>query len=217
VNRTAEDTLKPRTTGLVLHAAAFYDLTVWLSMFGRERAFREKVLGLARIGSGDNVLDVGCGTGTLAIAAKRRVGPSGAVCGIDASPEMLARAAMKARKAGMDVAFQNAAAQALPFPDARFDVVLNTVMLHHLPRKAREQCAQEIRRVLKPGGRVLLVDFAPPAREKKGFFTHLHRHGHVSLGDMIAVLSGAGLSIVESGAVEISDLQFVLAAAPCSA
>jgi ubiquinone/menaquinone biosynthesis C-methylase UbiE len=121
---------------------------------------------------------------------------------------------MKARKAGVDVAFQNAPAQALPFPDAQFDAVLSTVMLHHLPRKAREQCAGEIRRVLKPGGRVLVVDFARSAGEKKGIFSHLHRHGHVSLGDMIAVVSEAGLAIVESGAVGIGDLQFVLATAP---
>jgi ubiquinone/menaquinone biosynthesis C-methylase UbiE len=198
--------------GRVLHAAAGYDLLVWLLMLGREGAFREKVLRLARLELGESVLDVGCGTGTLAIAAKRHVGPAGTVYGIDPSPEMLARAGRKARKAGLEVVFKNGLAQALPFPDAQFDIVLSTVMLHHLPRTARQECVREIRRVLKPGGRVLAVDFGPVKR--KGFFAHFHRHGHVNLGEIITMLREAGLSIVESGAVGILDLQFVLAMAP---
>jgi ubiquinone/menaquinone biosynthesis C-methylase UbiE len=201
------------TTGLILHAAAFYDLTVWLAMFGRERSFREKTLQLARLKPGESVLDVGCGTGTLAIAAKRHVGSSGAVHGIDASPEMIARAETKARKTGVKVAFKNAAAQALPFPGAQFDAVLTTMMLHHLPRKARQQCTGEMRRVLKPGGRVLAVDFGSSAFKGKGFLAHFHRHGHVNLRDIIAVLSEAGLNSVESGALGIKDLQFVVATA----
>ncbi len=58
-----------------------------------------------------------------------------------------------------------APAQALPFPDSQFDVALSTLMLHHLPRNTREQCGREIARVLKPGGRLLAVDFSAPARE----------------------------------------------------
>src|SRR6516165_536728 len=110
----------PRTTGIVLHSAAWYDLVVWLAMFGREPVFREKTLRLARIESGESVLDVGCGTGTLAIAAKQQIGPKGSVYGIDASPEMVDRATRKARKAGVEVLFKNAGAEALPFPDAQF-------------------------------------------------------------------------------------------------
>ena len=206
--------LTPNTTGLVLHWAARYDLLVWLVTLGRERVFREKVLRLARLEPGESVLDVGCGTGTLVIAAKRHVGPTGTAYGIDASPEMIARADRKARKASVRVVFKNVAAQALPFPDAQFDAVLTTIMLHHLPRKARQQCACEIRRVLKPGGRVLAVDFGAAARERRSLLAHFHRHGHVNFRDLMAVLSEAGLSSVESGAVGISDLQFVLATAP---
>ena len=179
---------------------------------GQERVFREKVIGLARLKPGESVLDVGCGTGTLAIAAKRRVGPTGMVNGIDASPEMIARADRKAKKARVEVVFKNAVVEALPFPDAHFDVVLSTLMLHHLPRKAREQCAREMRRVLKPGGRVLAVDFG--GRTGKGeAFSRTFTTAMVmsSSADMIAVLSEAGLNVVESGAVGIRDLQFALA------
>ena len=214
MTKTVDGNVRPGTIGAVLHSAARYDLLLWLAMLGRERAFREKVLRLARLQPGEAVLDVGCGTGTLAIAAKRHVGPTGTVHGIDASPEMLARAETKARKAGVEVVLRNAMAQALPFPDAQFDAVLTTVMLHHLPRKARAQCAAEMRRVLKPGGRVLAVEFGLAAREQKGFLAHFHRHGHVNLSDIIGLLSEAGLNIVESGSVGIRDLQFVLAKDP---
>ena len=116
-----------KAPGLVLRHAELYDFTVWLMTLGRERAFREKILRLARLRPDESVLDVGCGTGSLAIAARRHVGPKGVVKGIDASPEMLARAERKARRAGAVVAFTQAAAQALPFADAEFDVVFSTV------------------------------------------------------------------------------------------
>jgi ubiquinone/menaquinone biosynthesis C-methylase UbiE len=200
---------------LVMHSAArYYDALVWVLTLGRERALRARLADLARLESGDAVLDVGCGTGTLAILAKRRVGATGTVHGIDAAPEMVARAREKAARTGADVSFQVARAEALPFPDARFDVVLSTLMLHHLPRKARQECAREIGRVLKPGGRVLAVDFGPTPRGKKSLIGHFHRHGHVDLRDIVAVLGDAGLGVVASGAVGIRNLHFALATAP---
>src|SRR5260370_6264054 len=121
--------------GIVLHEAARYDLLVWLATLGRERALRERIVDLARLEPGESVLDVGCGTGSLVIAAKRRVGDASVVHGIDASPQMLARASRKARKAEADVNFQSALAQALSCADAKFDAVLATMMFHHLPRR----------------------------------------------------------------------------------
>ena len=108
----------------------------------------------------------------------------------------------------------DAAAEALPFPEAKFDAVLSTVMLHHLSRKARERCAAEMRRVVKPGGRVLAVEFGSSARHRKGVLARLHRHGRVELRDVVALLSEAGLVCIDSGAVGIGDMHFVLAIAP---
>jgi ubiquinone/menaquinone biosynthesis C-methylase UbiE len=213
---TTTDTEPLRTKGLVLHSEArYYDLLAWLLTLGRERALRERLADLAALRPGERVLDVGCGTGTLAIAVKRHVGPAGTVVGIDASPHMLERAKRKAVKAGAEVRFQTAVVEALPFPDASFDVVFSTLMLHHLPRPVREQCAREIRRVLVPGGRVVAVDFAPPAREqKRGLLARFHRHGHVALRDIAQLLNDAELRVREMGAVGLADLQFVLATAP---
>ena len=207
-----------RTSGIVLHSPVLYDFTVWLAFLGKEHAFRDKVLQLARLRKGESVLDVGCGTGTLAIAAKLSAGPEAAVYGIDASPEMLVKAEQKARKAGAQVLFKNGLAEALPFPDAQFDLVLSTVMLHHLPRKARFQCANEIRRVLKPSGRVLAVDFEGFSEQKRSFLSHFHRpHGHVREQDIVALFTEAGLKTVESGPVGMRDLHFVLAERSCCA
>ena len=137
-----------------------------------------------------------------------------AVTGIDASPEMIVRARKKAIKADIEVSFKNAIAEALPFPDAQFDAVLASMVLHHLPSDARRQCIGEVRRVLKPGGRLLAVDFGGPGRRKRGLMAHFHHHTHFDLREVVPVMTEAGLRSVESGPVGFRDLHFVLAAAP---
>src|SRR5207245_4642747 len=122
----------PPTAGRVLHGARWYDLVGTVISFGRDKAIREKLIELAAPAPGEKVLDVGCGTGTLALALKSSVG-TGEVHGIDASPEMIDVAKEKAAKAGADIEFQVGLIEALPLPAATFDLVTSSLILHHLP------------------------------------------------------------------------------------
>ena len=191
--------------------AARYDLLIKLVTLGREGAMRERMLDLSRVTSGESVLDVGCGTGTLAIAAKRRVGDAGTVDGVDASAEMVERARKKAKRAYSGAGFRVALAESLPFETGHFDVVLSTVMLHHLPRAVRAQAIQEMRRVLKPDGRLLIVDFGKRTSEHGGLMAHFHRHGRVSMADLTALVESASLEMIDSGSVGVGTLIYVLA------
>lgn len=151
------------TTGATISWAYLYDILVNLILFGQERKMREVTINLARIQPGERVIDVGCGTGTLAITAKKRVGEA-QIHGTDAAPEMIERARQKALKAGVDVDFQAGLVEAIGFPDSTFDIVLSSLMVHHLPLDLKSKAFAEIFRVLKPGGRLLIVDFEPPQR-----------------------------------------------------
>ena len=152
-----------RQGSIVLDRGWRYDLEVWLFdtfvVRGKVSEVRRQVLELARISTGPSLLDVGCGTGSLAIAAARATNGSGRVVGIDPAPRQLDRARSKARRAGLDVDFQQGVIEDLPFPDASFDVVTSTLMMHHLPAEQRQSGLAEIRRVLKPSGRLVVADF----------------------------------------------------------
>lgn len=212
---TKQEAHRLETKGIVLHSAArYYDMLAWWMTRGRERAFRERLVDLAGIAPGEAVLDMGCGTGSLALATKQRVGARGQVYGIDASPEMIARARRKAVKAGATVVLETGVAETLPFPDARFDVVVSTLMLHHLPRPVRQQCVREARRVLRPGGRLLVVDFESSSRKERGLLDRMHRHGGVSLDDIVQLVVDADFRVVRKGPVGLRNLQFVLAGSP---
>jgi len=193
--------------GIVLHGAGAYDLVAWLFTLGRERKFRQSMLRCARLRPGESVLDVGCGTGTLAIAAKREVGVAGSIVGLDASAEMIERARSKAARASVDATFVDGAAQSLPFADASFDCVLGTLMLHHLSKPARIEFFREARRVLRPGGRLLLIDFAKPERRSR--MPRLHRHGHVNMEAIGDIVATSGFDVIAIGGVGTRNLRFL--------
>lgn len=156
------------------------------------------------------MLDVGCGTGSLAILAKTHVGDAGQVHGIDASAEMIAIAKAKAQKQHADVAFEDARAQELPFPDATFDVVLCTVMLHHVRRATREDAVREMRRVLRSGGRLLVVDFCGATSTGRGPRFHFHPHGHVEPRVLEELVRSGGFEIAASEALGTWSLHYVI-------
>ncbi|MER9868598.1 methyltransferase domain-containing protein [Mesorhizobium sp. M0136] len=198
-----------RGIGIVLHRAAGYDWLARVLTFGREGRFREHMLRLAKLRPGEAVLDVACGTGTLAIAAKRLVGSDGSVTGVDASAEMIERARAKAKRSGLDLTFVNGTAQKLPFKDARFDIVIGTLMLHHLSKPVRSAFVREAARVLKPAGRLLLIDFGRPVRKSR--LPRFHRHGHVDMNGIASLLTESGFKVSDVGAVGTKNLNYVRA------
>jgi ubiquinone/menaquinone biosynthesis C-methylase UbiE len=136
-----------------------YDPVVALT--SREAAFKRRLLEHARIKDGEAVLDVACGTGTLAIDVKKDR-PKAKVAAIDGDAAILARAKQKAADAGVKVDFRRGLANELPYDARSFDVVLSTLFFHHLTDEAKADTAEEIRRVLRLGGRVLIADWGRP-------------------------------------------------------
>ena len=199
--------------GATLHSPRFYDWLAAAYCLGREGRMRERTLDLAGVVAGKRVLDVCCGTGTLALAARRRVGATGSVHAVDASEEMVSRARSKSTRRGLPVAFETAVAQSLPFPDATFDVVLCTLALHHLPEEARGRAIDEMRRVVKPGGRVLIVEFAKGRGAWR--LLHpvalLHRRKKQILDGAVTLMKHAGFERVATGPLGFAGLGYALA------
>ena len=177
-------------------AAPTYDSLMKRMTFGRERALRETTVSLAGVKPGDCVLEVGCGTGTLTLAAKRRAGPSGKVFGIDVIPVMIELSQRKAAQAGEDITFQLASIEDIPFPANTFDVVMCSFMIFHMSEKVRRKGISEIYRVLKPQGRLLVVDSATPTRPLLKIFIKLISRGELppDLRELLPLMQASGFS-----------------------
>jgi ubiquinone/menaquinone biosynthesis C-methylase UbiE len=152
----------------------------------------------AELTDGHRVLEIGSGTGSLTIRAKRSH-PGANVIGIDPDPLALARAQRKLHgKTG--IRFDRGYAQDLPYADGEFDRVLSSLMLHHLDSNAKAAAAAEVFRVVRPGGRLHVVDVEADVTEIDGrlarFFARRQRAAAHFEDSIPEVLSAAGFDCI---------------------
>lgn len=152
--------------------ASFYDVMNTVMTAGLHHRWRERAVDLAAVDPGARALDVATGTGDLALALARRTGPSGDVVGTDFAAEMLARARTKAAAAGArGVRFEEANALALPYPDDSFDAA--TVGFGARNFSDLDRGLAEMIRVVRPGGRVVVLEITTPTRAPLSAFYRL--------------------------------------------
>lgn len=161
MDNSRQKEVPPQTRGAVLKwQAPFYDAEC--ALVGLRKGFRRATLRHARLNTGEQILDIGCGTGVLTQLAAEAVGSSGEAVGIDPSVPMITLARKNAVRAKSRATFKPGIIEQLSFANKRFDVVLSSLMLHHLPPELKREGLSEVYRVLKPGGRLLAVDFDRP-------------------------------------------------------
>ncbi|MEU6136077.1 class I SAM-dependent methyltransferase [Nocardioides sp. NPDC047086] len=148
-----------------------YDL---FTRFARVGALHERTVELAGIESGETVLDVGCGTANLSFAVLRAV-PGAVVTGHDPDAGALRIAARKAGRRGVRLSLVRGYADRLLPEDGSVDHVVSSLALHHVDDAGREGFGREAHRILRPGGRVTIVDFGAP--DHGPGHDHGHRHG----------------------------------------
>lgn len=137
----------------------YYDAVVGATT--REGTFKQALIKQARIEADQQVLDLACGTGTLAIWIKQSQ-PKAHVIGVDGDPEILQLAARKAQIANAAVQFRHALSYDLPYPEAHFDRVVSSLFFHHLTWENKQRTAKELFRVIKPGAELHVADWGRP-------------------------------------------------------
>lgn len=180
-----------------------YDLLVALTC--RDRTVKGRLVAAADQRPGQRVLDLGCGTGNLALRVKRS-SPGVTVSGVDADPRMLRTAAAKAMRAGVDVTFAQGFAESLPFPDGAFDRVVSSLFFHHLTGRQKASAIREAARVLVPGGQLHVADWGRPAGPLMSLlflgvrlldgFGNTDAHAR---GELPSLIEGNGFSAVRVG------------------
>ena len=168
---------------------------------------RRSLLESANLKDASRVLDVGCGTGTLALAIKQE-DPHLEVVGLDPDPKALERAARKNKRAAAAVTFTRGYSEELPYADGSFDRVFSSFMFHHVPEDAQPQMLREAFRVLRTGGSLHLVDMSRIHEETRNGAKKLHgmsRHmGQKSDPHIVELFQRAGFSdvrVMQSGAI----------------
>ena len=135
-----------------------YDL---VSRSTREYFFKKRLIRMAKLDQGDRILDVGCGTGTLAIMIKSDY-PQVAVTAIDCDEAMLNIARSKTARKNLAIDYKNAFSNAIPLSDSSIDACFSTLLFHHLTRDQKVQTLSEIHRLLRQDGELLIADWGKP-------------------------------------------------------
>ncbi|WP_090764002.1 class I SAM-dependent methyltransferase [Nonomuraea maritima] len=170
-----------------------YEAMSAAGFLGARRAVYTRLATAVRPRPGDRILDVGCGTGYLTRVLSPVVGGRGRVTGVDPSPAMIQYAI---RGAPANCGYLLGGGQSLPFPDGSFDAVTAVLVLHHIPADARPEALAEMYRVLRPGGRLLVVEFRPPAGRLAKLFPAVGGDPRDLLG---ALVPDAGFQVEAEG------------------
>lgn len=162
---------------------------------------RKELIVQANLEPSHRVLDIGCGTGSLAVLIKH-LHPGVEVVGLDPDAKALTRAKRKARRAGVEIQFDLGFSDVLAYPPASFDRVFSSFMFHHLERDVKQRTLRDVRRVLKEGGRLHLLDFRGPESAADGSPSRgLHSHPRLndnSAGTVVTLMTEAGFSDVRN-------------------
>lgn len=150
-----------------------------------------EALRLANVRAGQRVLDVACGTGRGTVGLAQAVGPNGRVDALDLTQAMLDQSASKLQGLGLGdrVYLKQGDARALPYPDVTFDLVYNGYMFDLIPLDGFEPILKEMARVLKPGGKLVLVNMSKPS-EKKTFYEAIYEKGWAVMPCRPVLMSG---------------------------
>ncbi|MDP9868558.1 MULTISPECIES: class I SAM-dependent methyltransferase [Streptosporangium] len=192
-----------------------YEVMAEVGFLGRRRETFTRLAALSGARPGDRVVDVGCGTGYLTRIMARLVGPDGQVTGVDPSAAVVEHAR---RRAAANCSYLVGEGQAMDLPDACADVVVSSLAVHHMPAAARGTAIREMFRVLRPGGRLLIAEFRPPAN---ALLAHLvaaltgpamRHNAHDLLGDLIPQ---AGFQVLDTGDLPVM-LSYVRARRPAA-
>lgn len=161
---------------------AFYDPIVRVTT--REKKFKKALLRQGRVEPGQKVLDLACGSGTLAILIKQTF-PGTEITGIDGDPKILQIARHKTDRAGLDIRFDTGMSHALPYSDESFDRVVSSLFFHHLTRDKKLQTLKETKRVLKSYGELHVADWGLPANGLMGLMSRFIQalDGYETTGD----------------------------------
>ncbi|MCE7914267.1 MAG: methyltransferase domain-containing protein [Nitrosomonas sp. PRO4] len=185
-------------------AMHFHWLTRWYDPVMRrvfpESGIHANLIAQAHIQPGQTLLDTGCGTGTLTLLIKQ-THPDAIIHGLDIDPKILQIAQRKAKQTGQTISWQQGTVNHLPYPEQSFDHVFASLLLHHLTRQDKQHMLQEALRVLKPGGKLHVVDFGKPHNSMMWLISCIVRwfeeiHDHV-IGLLPVLIADAGFDLIE--------------------